>query len=114
MTETEFTDRVVQTAKLFGWLVTHFRPAKTAKGWRTAVQGDTGFVDLVMARAGVVIHAELKVGRKRPRPDQISWGHAIGDTYRLWYPDDWDDILAELRTRRPTASADPAARSLPA
>jgi hypothetical protein len=114
MTETDFLQRVIDTARLFGWLVTHFRPAKTAKGWRTPLSGDSGFVDLVLARDGVVIHAELKVGRGRPRSDQACWGVALGDTYRLWYPDDWDDILTELRTRRPSASVGRAARSLPA
>ena len=34
MTETDFLQRVIDTAKLYGWLVTHFRPAKTARGWR--------------------------------------------------------------------------------
>jgi len=111
MNETQFLQRVIDTAKLYGWLVCHFRPARTERGWRTAVQGDSGFVDLVLARGGQVIHAELKVGTKKPRPDQVSWGHAIGATYRLWYPDDWDDILVELRTRHPSASADRAARS---
>jgi hypothetical protein len=110
MTETEFLQRVIDTARLYGWLVCHFRPARTERGWRTSIQGDSGFVDLVLARAGVVIHAELKVGRKKPRPDQVSWGVTLGETYRLWYPDDWDDILVELRSRRPSASPDPAAR----
>jgi len=113
MTEAQFTQRVIDTAKLYGWLVTHFRPARTEKGWRTALSGDSGFVDLVMARAGEVIHAELKVGGGRPRPDQVSWAQALGATHRLWYPEDWDDIVTELRTRRPTASVDPAARSQP-
>jgi hypothetical protein len=112
MTETQFLQRVIDTAKLYGWLVCHFRPARTERGWRTAVQGDTGFVDLVLARAGVVLHAELKVANKRPRPDQVSWGQAIGGTYRLWYPDDWDQIVAELRTRRPSAGHARAPRSL--
>lgn len=110
MTEAQFTQRVVDTARLYGWLVTHFRPARTEKGWRTALSGDSGFVDLVLARLGQVIHAELKVGYGKARPDQISWGLALGPTYRLWYPDDWDAILAELRTRPPIASADPDAR----
>ena len=112
MNETQFLQRVVDTATLYGWLVCHFRPARTERGWRTAIQGDSGFVDLVLARGGKVIHAELKAGRGKPSPDQISWGVAIGETYRLWYPDDWDEILAELRTRPPTASADRAARFL--
>lgn len=100
MTETQFLQRVVDTAKLYGWLVCHFRPARTEQGWRTAIQGDSGFVDLVLARNGEVLHPELKVGTKKPRPDQVAWGLAIGDTYRLWYPDDWDEIVAELRPHR--------------
>jgi hypothetical protein len=97
MTETQFTDRVIQTATLFGWLVCHFRPARTERGWRTAIQGDSGFPDLVMARGGVVLFRELKVGTKKPRPDQVSWGEAIGEDYALWYPDDWDEIVQTLR-----------------
>jgi len=112
MTEADFTTRVVDTARLYGWLVTHFRPAKTAKGWRTPLQGDSGFPDLVLARGGKVIHAELKVGKKKPRADQVSWGHALGESYRLWYPDDWDAIVTELRSRHPSASPAPAPRWL--
>jgi hypothetical protein len=109
--ENQFTQRVVDTAKLYGWLVTHFRPAETGRGWRTPLSGDAGFVDLVLARAGEVLHAELKVGRNKPSPAQVSWGAALGGTYRLWYPDDWDEIVETLRTRRPSASAAPVARS---
>jgi hypothetical protein len=112
MSETDFTRRVVDTAKLYGWLVSHFRPARTEKGWRTPLQGDSGFPDLVLARQGVVLHAELKVGRKKPRADQVSWGHAIGETYRLWYPEDWDEIVAELKNRHPSASTAPGPRWL--
>ena len=113
MSEAQFTTRVIDTARLYGWLVTHFRPAQTARGWRTAVQGDSGFVDLVLARDGVLILAELKVGRAKPRADQVSWGHAIGPCYRLWYPDDWDAIVKELSSRRPSASRVLGPRSRP-
>jgi hypothetical protein len=51
ITEAEFLAQVLQLAKLCGWLTAHFRPAKTAHGWRTAVQGDgAGWPDLVLLR----------------------------------------------------------------
>jgi len=52
MTEQQLLDAIVQAAKLHGWMVAHFRPALTAKGWRTPMQGDPGFPDLVLARKG--------------------------------------------------------------
>lgn len=97
MTEAQFTQRVIDTAKLFGWLVCHFRPARTERGWRTPIQGDSGFPDLVLARRGTVITPELKVNGRKPRSDQVSWGVALGECYRLWYPEDWPAILEELR-----------------
>lgn len=102
MSEEQFTQRVIDTARLYGWLVCHFRPARTGRGrgWATPIQGDSGFVDLVLARKGVVLHPELKVNGKKPRPDQVSWGEAIGESYRLWYPEDWDSIVEELKPHR--------------
>ena len=38
ISETEFKDQIIQFAKLHKWRVAHFRPAQTAKGWRTAVR----------------------------------------------------------------------------
>lgn len=40
MTEAQFTDAVLEYAKVCGWRSIHLRPAKTEKGYRTAVQGD--------------------------------------------------------------------------
>lgn len=103
LTEAQWTTWVIDTARWHGWMATHFRPALTARGYRTAVQGDNGFVDIVLARAGVVILAELKVGRGRLRPEQKQWAAAIGAQHRLWKPEDRDQVLAELA--RPTLSA---------
>ena len=99
MTEAQFTQRVIDAARLYSWLVTHFRPARTERGWRTPLQGDSGFPDLVLARRGVVLVPELKVGHNKPRPDQVSWGVALGGCYRLWYPEDWPAIVEELRNQ---------------
>jgi hypothetical protein len=94
--EAAFTTRVIETAQWYGWLAVHFRPARTEAGWRTAMQGDKGFPDLVLSRAGVVLICELKVGKNRPTVQQQAWGTAIGSQYRLWYPSDQQEILAEL------------------
>ena len=42
MTEEQLLTAVMDLAKFAGWRVTHFRPARTGRGWRTAVQGDNG------------------------------------------------------------------------
>lgn len=97
MTETQFTDLVVELAQFHGWRAVHFRPARTDKGWRTAMQGDRGFVDVVLARDGHVLHVELKTQDGALRPGQREWGEAIGPTYRLWRPSDLERIKQELR-----------------
>lgn len=100
MREAEFTDQVIAEAKAQGWLVAHFRPARTAKGWRTAMSGDPGFPDLVMARNGRVIVAELKRYGKWPRPEQNAWLNVLsgadGVQAVVWWPTDWAIIKAVL------------------
>ena len=100
MTEDELQRCVIDCAKLFGWLVHHTRPARSAKGWRTPVQGDAGFPDLVLVRAGRVLFVELKSARGSVRPNQVRWRDALPDErYRLWRPADWQNgtIESELR-----------------
>jgi hypothetical protein len=105
MRESDLQTVVIQTAKLYGWRVSHFRAAKTDKGWRTPVEGDKGFPDLCLARDGVVIIPELKSQRGRLSIDQELWGVALGDLYRLWRPSDIPEIIEELKrpsSRRPS------------
>jgi hypothetical protein len=99
ITEAEFTMQVIRLAQLYGWTVCHFRPAKTAKGYRTALQGDAGFPDIVAARNGRKIVAELKVGTRRATPEQMQWLAAWGADAFLWYPRDWDQIEAVFSGR---------------
>jgi len=105
MRESEFQDQVIELAHLHGWLVAHFRPAQTAKGWRTPVSADgKGFPDLVMARRGYKIFAELKVNAKLS-DDQRLWLDALGPTTDrclvvLWRPEYWPQIEAALKFRR--------------
>lgn len=97
LSETDFSDTVIALARWNRWRVVHFRPAQTTKGWRTPFTGDKGFVDLVLARAGVVLLAELKSDTGRLGPGQPEWAEAIGAQYRLWRPIDMEKIRKELR-----------------
>lgn len=98
MSEADYVDRIVDTARTHCWHVAHFRPARTKNGsFRTPMQGDKGFPDLVLARGGRVILAEVKSDTGRLGPGQPEWLGAIGDYGRLWRPRDWQQVLDELR-----------------
>jgi hypothetical protein len=101
--EEDFKKTVIDAAITHGWLVHHSRPAKTARGWRTPIEGHPGLPDLVLARDGVVIFAELKKHRAYPKPDQRKWLAAIGVQARVWRPVDWPAIVAELSQPRKAA-----------
>ena len=101
LSEDDFQRRVIDTAKLHGWKVTHFRAVKLPSGkWGTPLQGDAGFPDLALARGGYVILAELKTDTGTVEPAQAAWMAQIGTQHgRVWRPRDWPDILAELAPR---------------
>ena len=95
ISEKEFQAQVIEFAHHHGWNIAHFRPARTAKGWRTAVSADgNGFPDLVLLRDRI-IYAELKSEKG------ILWGHQDlwrkwivggGGEWYCWRPGDWKDI----------------------
>ncbi len=100
ITEAQFTNQVLELAKLRGWRTAHFRPARTATGWRTAVQGDgKGWPDVVLVRRSRMIVAELKRDRKaRLTKDQEAWllalrlvGMGVIEV-QVWTPEDWGSI----------------------
>lgn len=92
ITEAEFQQRILDLAMMRGWKVCHFRPARTERGWRTPIQGNKGFPDLVLARRGTVIFAELKAERGNLSTDQEAWGIAIGPRFLVWRPSDWPEV----------------------
>lgn len=102
LTEAKFLKMVLDLAKLRGWRTAHFRPAKTSKGWRTAVQGDgRGFPDLILIRDRVMVVAELKVGRGQLTEEQKVWLAAFARLepvvrVLVWRPADWEKIQALL------------------
>ena len=89
MSEADLLAAVLSTAERFGWLAHHDRPARTEKGWRTAVEGDAGFPDLVLARDSVVLFIELKSATGRVSVTQQRWLDALGA--QVWRPDQWRD-----------------------
>lgn len=104
-TEREFQKCVIDLAHANGFRVAHFRPARTAKGWRTACQADAkGFPDLVIVGHGRLIFAELKSEKGKTSPEQREWLYAImscmqagsGVEFYTWRPSDWPDIKRTL------------------
>lgn len=72
------TDTVADMAARLGWLVHHDRPARTAKGWRSAITGHAGFPDLVLVHPEHgIIFAECKGARNYGTKAQGEWASAI-------------------------------------
>lgn len=98
MSEAAWQRRVLEAARLHRWRAVHIRPARTARGnWVTPYEGDPGLPDLILARDGVVLLAELKLDKgSRWMPGQQEWLAAAGQNGRLWTPNSWDQVLEEL------------------
>ena len=96
LAEADLQQRVIDLAQLRGWRVAHIRPARTADGWRTPYTGHAGLPDLILARNGHVLLAELKSAVGRPTSDQSAWLAAASEHGRLWRPVDWPTIATEL------------------
>lgn len=101
ISEEDFQRRVIDTAKLNGWKVVHFRKVKMPSGkWATPLQGDAGFPDLALAHGGRVLLVELKTDTGQVEDHQAEWLNEIGQEHgRVWRPRDWDVIVAELSRR---------------
>lgn len=93
ITETELQAAVIELAKWHRWLVHHTRPAQTKDGWRTPIQGDAGFPDLILTRGGRLIIAELKRQGAKPTPSQQEWLDRCAEAptveVHVWRPSDW-------------------------
>lgn len=88
MSEREFQELVVDIARARGWRVYH-----TYDSRRSA----PGFPDLVIARRGTVIFAELKTQAGPVRAEQSDWLFHLGDRAYIWRPSDMDRIESLLR-----------------
>ena len=106
ISEAAFTANVIALARMHGWLAYHALPARTNKGWRTLTMGNVGFPDLVLARPGGLIFAELKTERGVLSPSQFQWTEALVDAlaghgetlrYEVWRPSQLQEIEELLR-----------------
>lgn len=79
-------DKVIQIARMNGFKVQHSRPVQQADGrWLTAIQGDAGFPDLVLAHPQRgVLFLELKSDTGKLTPGQTAWRHSISPHCEYW------------------------------
>ena len=94
MTETQFQKAVVELAALLGWFTFH---AARIKG-HLRTPSSVGFPDLVLAKDGVVLFAELKTDKGRLSKHQIAWlleTHGV-----IWRPKHWAIIERSLKDGR--------------
>lgn len=107
MLERELQAGVIDTARIFGWRVAHFRSVPVRRGrrvvWETPVMADgAGFPDLILVR-DEVLAVELKVGRNTLSAEQADWLEAFraaGVEAFVWTEHDWYDGAIEARLRR--------------
>lgn len=79
LTEVQLQEMIIARAKALGWHVHHTRPARRIDGsWSTPIQGDAGFVDLVLARNGRVLLVEVKAEKGRLSKVQAKWLTELG------------------------------------
>lgn len=102
ISELAFQAQIIGMARLYRWLIVHHRPALNRSGkWSTPMEGDRGFPDLVLAKNGYIILAELKTNTGKLGLGQQEWLTALGAHARLWRPKDWKEIHAELSAKHP-------------
>ncbi len=100
-TEKEFGVMVEELLDLFGWHWCHFRPARTAYGWRTAISGSKGFPDYIAVKNRLVIF-ELKSDDGKLSLEQQKWYDllkASGTEVYVWKPKDLESIAEVLGSK---------------
>jgi len=92
ITEKEFSQQVIDLARIFGW--------KVYRTW-TSIHSPAGYPDLCLVRLSRLIFAELKSERGKTTPAQQEWLDILDATGKcevyLWRPDDIDEIARLLR-----------------
>ena len=78
--------KVIQLAKMNGFRVQHSRPVQQKDGkWLTAIAGDPGFPDLVLAhKERGILFLELKSDTGKLSPGQVMWQQAIAPHVEWW------------------------------
>lgn len=115
ISETDFSSQVEDLLYLYGWRWTHFRPAWSAKGYRTPITGDKGFPDYCAVRPPRLLFIELKDKYSKLSPEQEDWHKDLRECEQeqemcsaecdsrfllevyLWRPKDIDLIMEILK-----------------
>lgn len=95
ITEKAFMQQIITLAKLRGFMVYHTHDSR---------KSTPGFPDLVLAKQGKIIFAELKTEKGRTSKHQQEWANALTHhgprkpthTYHEWRPSDWPTIERSL------------------
>lgn len=96
MSEDDLLSAILQAANVLGWRSYHVRNSRAG-----ITQGDNGFPDLVLARSGRIIFAELKREKRDPTWAQQGWLDALTSSepgapeIYVWRPADWLDGTIE-------------------
>ena len=111
ISEKDFLAQIIELAHLNGWVVAHFRPARVIEdgreSWRTPVQGDPGFPDLILLKPPYLLVLELKSEKGKATPGQLEWLELFGKLGKtihyveagLYRPSDWETIERLLGRR---------------
>ncbi|MEJ7719801.1 MAG: hypothetical protein WKF58_04890 [Ilumatobacteraceae bacterium] len=98
--EADCEDTIIEAARTLGYLVHAERPARSGRGWRTAIKGDAGFPDLVIAGHGRCFVVELKRHPRKATDEQLAWLTALrvaGVSGGIVYvPDEQQAFIDEL------------------
>ena len=95
MLEKDLQTQIIAIAHLYGWKVHHTRTIQIAGGGWVSPGQDRGFPDLVMAKDGRIVFAELKTARGKLSPFQKDWLNALhGEACEVyvWRPNDLADV----------------------
>ena len=100
VSEADLAKAVEDLLDIYGWKWCHYRPAKTSKGWRTALSGHPGLLDYIATKGSRLLIFELKSERGNLTPEQLSWWNVLiltkAEVY-TWRPSDRESIEGILK-----------------
>lgn len=103
--ELECERTILDAAQIAGWRRHGERAAMgKTKGYRTPIKGEAGWPDLVLARRGQFVVAELKRDPNEPTDEQVAWLTILDNRPHvvalvLWVPDEMDAFNTRLFNR---------------
>lgn len=101
MLESDLQQAVIDVLRLHGFLVAHFRPARTDKGWATPVAADgAGFPDLVAMRPQcpvIFVECKTQTALSKDQRDWLTAGDGDGRFYAVVTPRNLQPFIRNVR-----------------